>query len=116
MDRRGRRGSSGFDRRRGRPGCRMPLHREDMSRSARRIIVRGNGRCLSFIVSATVWRVTMRIGLAAFALLLAGVPAVFTQTPSPSPAQGPTYDVVSIKRNQASIAGRFENPVVIQRP
>jgi uncharacterized protein (TIGR03435 family) len=38
------------------------------------------------------------------------------QTPSPSPAQGPSYDVVSIKRNQASLTGRLENPTVIQRP
>ncbi len=58
----------------------------------------------------------MRLGLAAFALLLAGASTVSTQTPSPSPAQGPTYDVVSIKRNQASPTGRPENPIMIQRP
>ena len=59
----------------------------------------------------------MRIGLTAFALLLAaGTPTVSTQTPSPSPAQGPRYDVVSIKRNEATAAGRLENATVIQRP
>lgn len=59
----------------------------------------------------------MRFGLTAFALLLAaGASTVSTQTPSASPAQGPSYDVVSIKRNQASLTGRLENPTVIQRP
>jgi uncharacterized protein (TIGR03435 family) len=59
----------------------------------------------------------MRIGLTVFVLLLtAGASAVSTQTSPPSPAQGPRYDVVSIKLNQASAAGRFENPTVIQRP
>jgi len=58
----------------------------------------------------------MRIGRTALALLLAaGTSPVSTQTPSPSP-QGPRYEVVSIKLNQASAAGRFENPTVIQRP
>ena len=58
----------------------------------------------------------MRTGLAAFALLVAAGAIVSTQTSSPT--QGPTFDVVSIKRNQASLsaAGRFENPIVIQRP
>jgi uncharacterized protein (TIGR03435 family) len=31
-------------------------------------------------------------------------------------AQSPTFDVVSIKRNEASQAGRFENSTTIQRP
>lgn len=57
----------------------------------------------------------MRIGLTASALLLAGVSTVSTQTPSPSSAEGPRYDVVSIKRNQELIPGRFENRL-IQRP
>ena len=57
----------------------------------------------------------MRTGLTAFALLLAaGASPVSTQTPSPSSAQGPRYDVVSIKRNEASLVG--QNPTVIQRP
>jgi uncharacterized protein (TIGR03435 family) len=58
----------------------------------------------------------MRTGLTAVALLVAAGAIVSTQTSQPSPAQGPTFDVVSIKRNQASVAGRFENPIVIQRP
>ena len=57
----------------------------------------------------------MRIGLTAFALLLAaGASTVSTQTASPSPAQGPRYDVVSIKRTEASPVGQNFN--VIQRP
>lgn len=57
----------------------------------------------------------MRTFLTAFALLFAaGASTVSTQTPSPSPAQGPRYDVVSIKRNEASLVG--QNPIVIQRP
>ena len=58
----------------------------------------------------------MRIGLTASALLLAGASTVSTQTPSPPSAEGPRYDVVSIKRNQASPTGRPESPVSIQRP
>ena len=58
----------------------------------------------------------MRIRLTAVTLLLtAAASSVSTQTPTPSP-QGPRYEVVSIKLNQASAAGRFENPTVIQRP
>ena len=57
----------------------------------------------------------MRIRLTAFTLLLtAAASTVSTQTLTPSP--GPRYEVVSIKLNQASAAGRFENPTVIQRP
>ena len=97
----------------------MPLHREDMSRSARPIIVGGNERRVSFIVFVPVVvsarETVMRIGLTVFALLLAaGTSNVSTQTPSP--AQGPRYDVVSIKRNEGSAAARFQNPTVIQRP
>jgi len=58
----------------------------------------------------------MRIGLTAIALLLSGASTVSTQTPSPSSAEGPRYDVVSIKRNQASPTGRPESPISIQRP
>ena len=58
----------------------------------------------------------MRTGLTAFALLVAAGAIVSTQTSQPSSAQGPAFDVVSIKRNQASAAGRFENPIMIQRP
>jgi uncharacterized protein (TIGR03435 family) len=57
----------------------------------------------------------MRTLLTAFALLFAaGSSTVSTQTPSPSPAQDPRYDVVSIKRSEASLVG--QNPTVIQRP
>jgi uncharacterized protein (TIGR03435 family) len=57
----------------------------------------------------------MRTFLTAFALLFAaGASTVSTQTASPSPVQGPRYDVVSIKRNEASLVG--QNPIVIQRP
>jgi uncharacterized protein (TIGR03435 family) len=58
----------------------------------------------------------MRIRLTAIALLLAGTSTVSTQTQTQSPVQGPRYDVVSIKRNEASAAGRFVNPTFIQRP
>src|SRR5215510_11457062 len=37
-------------------------------------------------------------------------------TAAQSPPAGPTFDVVSIKRNAASAAGRFENPINQQRP
>ena len=64
----------------------MPLHREDMSRSARQIIVGGNEYGVSFIVirdfrDAGQRGTVMRIGLTAFALLLAeatdAMPTVF---------------------------------------
>ncbi|HKE83697.1 MAG TPA: TIGR03435 family protein [Vicinamibacterales bacterium] len=54
----------------------------------------------------------MRTGLAALALVIAAPTLIVP----PVSAQSPTFEVVSIKRNAANVAGRFENPTQIQRP
>ncbi|HEY1304677.1 MAG TPA: TIGR03435 family protein [Vicinamibacterales bacterium] len=56
----------------------------------------------------------MRKGLALVFVAIVATGLVLTAAQSP-PA-GPTFDVVSIKRNAASQAGRFENPINQQRP
>src|SRR5262245_52638422 len=57
----------------------------------------------------------MRTGIAAFAVFIAAGAIAFTQTPSPSPARGPAFDVVSIKRNQTPLTPGV-NQAFIQRP
>ena len=56
----------------------------------------------------------MRTEMAAFALFVAAGAVAFSQAPSPSPTKGPTFDVVSIKRNQTPLTPGV-NPIFIQR-